>query len=266
MSLFEFDSGQLSPAQFGRAVDGELPEELLLSVRDNLDQILARPLFPVLHDIDTTDAAAKTPWVIALDGAGQAVSLEVVACLNSRSLAAALARAAEVATLGWNDLAAVYAEGPTAFRTQWAAFRSSLPPTIDQGPRLTIIAGAVEEAVRPGLDFLTASGVEVRLLEVRALSTGRQFVEIVSLDPLFGLGRSLLAAHTPELPGNGQPVVVEPPLLGSPAEATGEPTDGLTGADEGDSPSAAAGEQAADISEAEEGGRQAEGGTKEPTQ
>ncbi|MDO5080311.1 hypothetical protein [Buchananella hordeovulneris] len=265
MSLFEFDSGQLSPAQFGRAVDGELPEELLLSVRDNLDQILTRPLFPVLHDIDASDAAAKTPWVIALDGAGQAVSLEVVACLNSRSLAAALARAAEVATLGWNDLAAVYAEGPTAFRTQWAAFRSSLPPTIDQGPRLTIIAGAVEEAVRPGLDFLTASGVEVRLLEVRALSTGRQFVEIVSLDPLFGLGRSLLAAHTPELPGSGQPVAGEPPLLGAPVEESDEPAAALPGPDEEDSPGAAAAEQATGISEAEEGPRRPEAGTKEPT-
>ncbi|MDO4791568.1 MAG: hypothetical protein Q3999_03685 [Buchananella hordeovulneris] len=192
MTLFEFEDGRLLPAQFGHAVPDDVSDELLQSIRDNISEVLERPLFPVVWDTAVTAAGLAVPWLLALDASGMAVNVEVCSRLTAEGLVSALSRSAEVVSLGWNDLAALYTEGPAAFRTRWAEFRGGLPPKPETGPQLTIVAASVDGGVRPSLDFLGRVGIEVLKLEVREMSSGRRFVEVRPLDPAFPLGANLI--------------------------------------------------------------------------
>lgn len=192
MALFEFEDGRLLPAQYGRSVRDDVSDELLRSIRDNISHVLERPLFPITWDSLQVESERVVQWMLALDAAGFAVNVEVCARLTADGLVDALARSAEVQSLGWNDLAALYADGPGAFRTRWAEFRGGLPPQPESGPQLTIVAAAVDGAVRPSLDFLSRVGVEVLQLNVRELADGRRFVDVRPLDPVFPLGHNRL--------------------------------------------------------------------------
>lgn len=192
MALFEFEDGRLLPAQYGRSVRDDVSDELLRSIRDNISDVLERPLFPITWDSLKSDSERVVQWMLALDAAGFAVNVEVCARLTADGLVDALARSAEVQSLGWNDLAALYADGPGTFRTRWAEFRGGLPPQPESGPQLTIVAAAVDGAVRPSLDFLSRVGVEVLQLNVRELADGRRFVDVRPLEAVFPLGHNRL--------------------------------------------------------------------------
>ncbi|MDO5671284.1 MAG: cell surface protein [Actinomycetaceae bacterium] len=222
MALFEFDNGHLVPAQFGRPVTGGVQDEVLDSVRQQVLEVISRPLFPVtwsdpapvpvsvqgmpLEDIASEEIAegeGTLPRLTALDGSGQVVSIEVLDILNSQTLIAALARLGRVSSLGWNELAAVYPGGVPAFRAGWTQFRDSMPPKCDPGPRLILVATQIDPDVRPALEALASSGLEVHNLSVREMSNGRTFLDVQKVhSSLFGHDTTLLpgrAARLPEL-------------------------------------------------------------------
>ena len=230
MSLFEYDQGHLIPAQFGHPVGPEAQGEILDSVRRQVLEVIARPLFPVtwndmavspvsgmpgefaepgasqgpgVPDADGTDSGfpQESPRLTALDGSGQVVLVEVVNRLDSSSLIAALARLGAVSYLGWNDLAAAYPGGVSAFRSGWTQFRDAMPPNLAAGPRLILVATEIDPDVRPALDALTPSGLEVHHVSVREMSNGRRFLDVQRVaSSLFSHDTNLLAGRGARIP------------------------------------------------------------------
>lgn len=230
MSLFEYDQGHLIPAQFGHPVGSEVQEEILDSIRRQVLEVIARPLFPVTwNDMTVTPVAGmpgefaqpgaapgsgapgadgtangfpqESPRLTALDGSGQVVLVEVVNRLDSTGLIAALARLGAVSNLGWNDLAAAYPGGVSAFRSGWTQFRDAMPPNLAAGPRLILVATEIDPDVRPALDALTSSGLEVHHVSVREMSNGRRFLDVQRVaSSLFSHDTNLLAGRGARIP------------------------------------------------------------------
>lgn len=230
MSLFEYDQGHLIPAQFGHPVSPEAQGEILDSIRRQVLEVIARPLFPVTwNDMTVTPVSGmpgefaqpeaspgsgvpgadgtangypqESPRLTALDGSGQVVLVEVVNRLDSTGLIAALARLGAVSNLGWNDLAAAYPGGVSAFRSGWTQFRDAMPPNLAAGPRLILVATEIDPDVRPALDALTPSGLEVHHVSVREMSNGRRFLDVQRVaSSLFSHDTNLLAGRGARIP------------------------------------------------------------------
>ncbi|MDO5746292.1 MAG: hypothetical protein Q4P66_01340 [Actinomycetaceae bacterium] len=194
MALFEFEQGRLIPAQFGHPVHQGLEPDILEAIRTQVLEVIARPLFPVTwHNND--DGSIDSHRLTALDAAGQVVSVEVLARLDPVNLIAAVSKLGDIAALGWMELATRYPGGAEAFRTGWAEFRESMPPTTQPGPRLIIVVGEVDAAVRPALGVLYQSGMEIHEVRMRQMSNGRRFLEVMAVRP------GVLGTSTPELVG-----------------------------------------------------------------
>lgn len=201
MTLFEYDQGHLIPAQFGRPVDDTISDEVLDAVRRQVLEVIARPLFPVTWSAIAALDANDGPRLTALDSSGQVVSVEVMARLNASSLIAALARLGAVSTLGWKDLAETYPGGVDAFRSGWTQFRDSMPPRLEPGPRLIVVATVIDPDVRPALEALAASGLEVHQVSVREMSSGRRFLDVQQVhSSLFSHDVTLLAGRAARVP------------------------------------------------------------------
>ncbi len=221
MSLFEYDQGHLIPAQFGHPVGSEAQGEILDSVRRQVLEVIARPLFPVtwsdlstaavpvagmpadaLTEPDSTSVTPESsPRLTALDGSGQVVLVEVMEKLNSQTLIESLARLGAISNLGWNDLAAAYPGGVGAFRSGWTQFRDAMPPNLTAGPRLILVTTEIDPGVRPALDALTTSGLEVHHVSVREMSNGRRFLDVQRVAAsLFSHDTNLLAGRAARMP------------------------------------------------------------------
>lgn len=204
MALFEFDNGRLVPAQFGRPLDSGLTGDVIDAVCGQVLEIVSRPLFPITwrdivrgHEEDE-DSQRLT----ALDATGQVVSVEVIAHLDSDTLISSLSRLADTAALSWSDLAREYDGGLDAFRHGWMQFRDAMPPSPGAGPRLIVVTGEIDPQVRPALDVLANSGVEVHEVQVRAMSNGRVFLDVVPVG-------SRLYMHSPALLSQGSQGISE---------------------------------------------------------
>lgn len=205
MLLFEFDEGQLFPAQFGRRSTESIDPEVMAAVRDQVLQLIGKPIFPIQWASAAGSHAARSEpnRLIAMDASGQVVSVEVVGALDSIGLVDALARSGRTAALGWVDLADLYPRGAAVFRRDWNTFRESLPPRPIPGPRLYVVTNQIAEEVRPALEMLADSGVEVYEVTQRELVNGRRFVEVtepfrVSV-PTISAFAALQAGRRPDL-------------------------------------------------------------------
>ena len=204
MALFEFDNGRLVPAQFGRPLDSGLTGDVIDAVCGQVLEIVSRPLFPITwRDIvrgyeEDEDSQRLT----ALDATGQVVSVEVITHLDSDTLISSLSRLADTAALSWSDLAREYDGGLDAFRHGWMQFRDAMPPSPGAGPRLIVVTGEIDPQVRPALDVLANSGVEVHEVQVRAMSNGRVFLDVVPVG-------SRLYMHSPALLSQGSQGISE---------------------------------------------------------
>lgn len=207
MPLFEFDEGHLIPAQFGRTVPNGLTDDILKSVREQVLEIVGRPLFPITWQDGAPVGSGMdggAPRLTALDASGQVVSVEVIERLDSQAMIDSLSRLADTASLGWTDLAMAYPGGMQSFRNGWTEFRDAMPPSPAPGPRLVLVVGSISDSVRPALDVLATSGVEVHEIAVRAMSNGRMFIDVRAVGPrLYGHNPNLLLGQT------AQPIQLE---------------------------------------------------------
>lgn len=205
MPLFELEGGRLVPAQFGRTVAEGLTEDVLETVRSQVLEIVARPLFPITwRDMSRgREGVGESPRLTALDATGQVVAVEVLAHLNSEALITSLSRLADAAALSWTDLASEYPGGIPAFREGWANFRDSMPPSPGAGPRLIMVVGSIDPQVRPALEVLVASGVEIHEISLRRMSSGRAFLDVAPVGPR-------IYAHVPQILGQGSAVEALP--------------------------------------------------------
>ena len=210
MALFEFDEGRLIPAQFGRSVSDGLTPEIVDAVCNQVLEIVSRPLFPITwRDISPFEASAfvdgsaedEAPRLTALDPSGQVVSVEILDFLDSDTLIQSLSRLAGTAALSWSDLAREYPGGVAAFKSGWIHFRDSMPPSPGAGPRLVMVVGRIDPAVRPALEVLAASGVEVHEMSLREMSNGRSFLEVHAVGPrTYAHAPHLLAGRSDDVP------------------------------------------------------------------
>ena len=210
MALFEFDEGRLIPAQFGRSVSDGLTPEIVDAVCNQVLEIVSRPLFPITwRDISPFEGSAfvdgsaedEAPRLTALDPSGQVVSVEILDFLDSDTLIQSLSRLAGTAALSWSDLAREYPGGVAAFKSGWIQFRDSMPPSPGAGPRLVMVVGRIDPAVRPALEVLAASGVEVHEMSLRETSNGRSFLEVHAVGPrTYAHAPHLLAGRSDDVP------------------------------------------------------------------
>lgn len=177
MAIFEIRQGALVPAQLGGVADESAHRQALDLVREQVAQVLRRPLFPVAWK--QLDAGHS---LVAIDGSGQVVAVELLPKLDSTTVVAAMGRLNATSHLGWAEIASLYPAGPTAFHKDWTAFRETMPARINPGPRLSIVSPSVSPDVLSSLSVLSDSGLEVFSLSVRSLSSGRNFVEIDRID------------------------------------------------------------------------------------
>ena len=177
MAIFEIRQGALVPAQLGGVADESAHRQALDLVREQVAQVLRRPLFTVAWK--QLDAGHS---LVAIDGSGQVVAVELLPQLDSTTVVAAMGRLNATSHLGWAEIASLYPAGPTAFQKDWAAFRETMPARINPGPRLSIVSPSISPDVLSSLSVLSDSGLEVFSLSVRALSSGRNFVEIDRID------------------------------------------------------------------------------------
>lgn len=177
MAIFEIRQGALVPAQLGGVADESAHRQALDLVREQVAQVLRRPLFTVVWK--QLDAGHS---LVAIDGSGQVVAVELLPKLDSTTVVAAMGRLNATSHLGWAEIASLYPAGPTAFQKDWAAFRETMPARINPGPRLSIVSPSISPDVLSSLSVLSDSGLEVFSLSVRALSSGRNFVEIDRID------------------------------------------------------------------------------------
>lgn len=177
MAIFEIRQGALVPAQLGGVADESAHRQALDLVREQVAQVLRRPLFTVAWK--QLDAGHS---LVAIDGSGQVVAVELLPKLDSTTVVAAMGRLNATSHLGWAEIASLYPAGPTAFQKDWAAFRETMPARINPGPRLSIVSPSISPDVLSSLSVLSDSGLEVFSLSVRALSSGRNFVEIDRID------------------------------------------------------------------------------------
>lgn len=247
MALFEFEQGRLIPAQFGRPIEQGLEPDILNAIRSQVLEVIARPLFPVTwhNDDDGAAEAVGSHRLTALDASGQVVSVELMTRLDPVSLIAALARLGDIASLGWMDLAARFPGGPDAFRAGWTEFREQMPPTIQPGPRLIIVTGEIDPAIRPALGILYKSALEIHEIRLRQMSNGRRFIEVVPVRPDSAADIAALpsGAHSSTLPEIGWAEVTDPAPAGDGGADGDVAADGTVtqatphdddGADEGD--------------------------------
>lgn len=177
MAIFEIRQGALVPAQLGGVADESAHRQALDLVREQVAQVLRRPLFTVAwKQLDSGHS------LVAIDGSGQVVAVELLPKLDSTTVVAAMGRLNATSHLGWAEIASLYPAGPTAFQKDWAAFRETMPARINPGPRLSIVSPSISPDVLSSLSVLSDSGLEVFSLSVRALSSGRNFVEIDRID------------------------------------------------------------------------------------
>ncbi len=177
MALYELEDGRLVPAQFGREVPGGFSDDVLDAVRSQVLEIVSRPLFPIAWQSGGM-FSNDLPRLTALDAAGQVVAVEVVKELDADVLIEALSRLADSAAMSWTDLARQYPDGIEGFKTGWAKFRESMPTSPPNGPRMILVAAHIAAEVRPALDVLSSSGVEVHEMSLRQTSNGRSFLEV----------------------------------------------------------------------------------------
>lgn len=210
MALFEFDEGRLIPAQFGRSVSDGLTPEIVDAVCNQVLEIVSRPLFPITwRDISPFEGSVfvdgsaedEAPRLTALDPSGQVVSVEILDFLDSDTLIQSLSRLAGTAALSWSDLAREYPGGVAAFKSGWIQFRDSMPPSPGAGPRLVMVVGRIDPAVRPALEVLAASGVEVHEMSLREMNNGRSFLEVHAVGPrTYAHAPHLLAGRSDDVP------------------------------------------------------------------
>lgn len=184
MPLFELDEGRLVPAQYGRPVTEPIEPDAVEVVREQLLEIVARPLLPVRRA--TTDAppgnsaAPREPDLVALDPDGQPVVAAVTDRVDAATLVWILGQAGLASRLTWAEIARGFPGGVAAFRAEWAGFRESAPRGVS-GPPAVLVAFGVDDDVRPAIEVLASSGVQVIELVVRSMSSGRRFIDAVEV-------------------------------------------------------------------------------------
>ena len=174
MPVFSLDNGRLSPARPSLTHRDEIIRETLMAVRDQVVELIYRPIFPVAWLTETSRLADQTRHtsLVALDPTGKTVTVDVVERLDSETLMASLARASRHEEIPSGRMSGLYPRGLAAFRKDWQSFLDSCPPGLEDHPRLIILAVTVEDQVRAALDTLVGASIDVHRIDLHESRSG----------------------------------------------------------------------------------------------
>ncbi|HEX4436289.1 MAG TPA: hypothetical protein VH061_05780 [Solirubrobacteraceae bacterium] len=147
----------------------------------NPDEFLGEPLLLVARQPTLSDGSR--PDVVALSKDARVTVIEIKRDVDRAQLAQCLEYAGWARTTSLEALASMYADGSSAFFTDWQEFTGdSTPVILNQKPRLVLIARTFHGRTHAALDFLIESGVPVELLEVSVYEDAdkRRFLHVDS--------------------------------------------------------------------------------------
>lgn len=179
MPLYEIADGELVPFKrlHGGADLYEAQIEDLLW--GNPDEFLGEPLFRVARQ--PTLPGGGRPDIIALDEAGRVVVIEIKRHVERGQLAQCLEYAGWARGASLDELAGMYAGGPTNFFSEWQTFTDSSTPTvINRSPRLVLVAHDFHGRTEQALQFLMDNNLPVTLVRVTIYedAQSRRFVDV----------------------------------------------------------------------------------------
>ena len=146
---------------------------------DNLDEFTGEALFPIARQ--PSIAAGGRPDIVALDGSGRVVVIEVKRDIDRGQLAQCLEYAGWARSASLDELGSLYPEGVEAFFTAWQEFTGSgTPMVVNRRPRLILVARDLHGRTESAVEYLIENGLPVRVIRVSIYegSGGRRFVDV----------------------------------------------------------------------------------------
>lgn len=172
MPVFSLDNGRLSPVRSSLSHNDEVVRETLMAVRDQVVELIYRPVFPVAWLTETSRGPGRHTSLVALDPSSRTVTIDVVENLDTSVLMASLARASRHEEIPSAALSGLYPRGVAAFRKDWQEFLDACPTGLEDHPRLILLAVRVEDEVRAALDTLVGASIEVHRIDLHDSRTG----------------------------------------------------------------------------------------------
>jgi hypothetical protein len=197
MPLYEIEAtGELVPFRRLRSGPEVYEREIEPLVWSKPEAFLGEPLFPVRQQAILP--GAFRPDIVALDGQGHVVLVEVMHDIDREGLSQVLEYAGWARTTNAGELEAMYHGGRDSFRADWQQFSGSEAPLeVTAKPRLILVAREFHGATRSAFDFLVDSGLPLRFVPVALYEDekGRRFVEIEAEEQAEWPGTSIPAVE-----------------------------------------------------------------------
>ncbi|WP_124038979.1 hypothetical protein [Neoactinobaculum massilliense] len=157
MAVFSIRNGDIGPAPWRSNVADDVAESVLTTLHSRAVDLISTPLFAVAY---VDDAPGERAPLVALDGSGQVVTVEVVRNLTSTGLLAGLTRAGSHVRYSRDRVEKLYAGD---FEANWKRFSAQNSPVARAGARLYVMTLAVAPDAVPVVEALAGAGVEVRV-------------------------------------------------------------------------------------------------------
>lgn len=235
MPVFSLDNGRLSPARSSLSHSEEIVRETLMAVRDQVVELIYRPIFPVAWLTETSRNAGRHTSLVAMDPSGKTVTVDVFEELDTATLMGSLARASRHEEIPRGRLSGLYPRGAAAFRKDWQEFLDSCPSGLENHPRLIILAVNVDDEVRAALDSLVGASIEVHRIDLHESRSGL----LVSLEQVRPHEASFLAIGRAVRRGEISPPTdesPEPAPVLEPAESTADGYDAAEAVEAAETP------------------------------
>lgn len=179
MPIFELDQNSLVPFR-RQAIDAGVYEvEIEALLWDNLEELTGDNLFRVARQ--ATLPHGGRPDVVALDGTGRVVVIEVKRDVDRNQLAQALEYAGWARSTNLDELAGMYHGGHSGFWEDWREFTNTATPLlVRRDPRLVLVARSFDARTSHALEFLLEHRLPVKVIKVSFYidATGRRFLNV----------------------------------------------------------------------------------------
>lgn len=180
LTVFALSNGKLVGAPTYTQTTPEVTEKVLNAIRDEAINLIDRPLFVV--GWTTADArGGNQESLIALDTAGQVVTIEVLEQLDATGLISALARAGRHGDMKRGNLIDLFPGSAAEFASDWTSFLERSSTTVGRGPKLYLFIANLGDDVREPLAALSGLGVQAQQVILHEGAQGI-LVEVVDFE------------------------------------------------------------------------------------
>lgn len=181
MALYRIDNEGEGLVAFTKysAAEGLYESEVEDLLWENLDDLLGMALFKVARQARLPHGGK--PDIVALDGAGRPVVLEVKRDMDRSQLAQALEYAGWARSSNLQEIAMLYSAGADRFWSDWLEFTGTEQPVpIVPAPRIVLAAASFHDRTQSALDFLRENDLPMMVLTVGMYrdAEGNKFLDV----------------------------------------------------------------------------------------